>query len=56
MAELFQTTLQNISLHLQNIYEEGELERSGTHKEFLLLRREGARDVRRPNAHPHLHD
>ena len=47
MAELFQTTQQNISLHLQNIYEEGELEPEATHKDFLSVRREGKRDVRR---------
>lgn len=47
MAELFQTTQQNISLHLQNIYEEGELERGATHKESLLVRQEGARSVQR---------
>ena len=47
MADLFQTTQQNISLHLQNIYEEGELGLSATHKEFLSVRREGKRDVQR---------
>ena len=47
MAELFQTTQQNVSLHLQNIYEEGELERGATHKEFLSVRREGRRAVQR---------
>jgi hypothetical protein len=47
MAELFQTTQQNISLHLQNIYEEGELTLAATHKEFLSVRREGSRDVQR---------
>lgn len=47
MAELFQTTQQNISLHLQNIYEEGELLPEATHKEVLLVRREGSRDVQR---------
>lgn len=48
MADLFQTTQQNISLHLQNIYEEGELPQSeATHKEFLSVRREGSRDVQR---------
>ncbi|MFH1476416.1 MAG: restriction endonuclease subunit S [Verrucomicrobiota bacterium] len=41
MAELFQTTQQNISLHLRNIYEEGELRCEATHKEFLSVRREG---------------
>ena len=47
MAELFQTTQQNISLHLQNIYEEGELQPEATHKEFLSVRREGSRDIQR---------
>jgi hypothetical protein len=47
LAELFQTTQQNISLHLQNIYEEGELQPEATHKEFLSVRREGNRDVQR---------
>jgi hypothetical protein len=47
MAELFQTTQQNVSLHLQNIYEEGELEPGATHKEYLLVQREGSRDVQR---------
>jgi hypothetical protein len=47
MAELFQTTQQNISLHLHNIYEEGELQQASTHKEFLSVRREGAREVSR---------
>ena len=46
-AELFQTTQQNISLHLQNIFAEGELERGATHKESLSVRREGARPVQR---------
>jgi hypothetical protein len=45
MAELFQTTQQNISLHLQNVYEEGELLPEATHKEGLLVRREGSRDA-----------
>jgi hypothetical protein len=47
LAELFQTTQQNISLHLQNIFEEGELTAAATHKEFLSVRREGNRDVQR---------
>jgi hypothetical protein len=46
MAELFQTTQQNVSLHLQNIYEEGELQRGATHKEVLLVRPEGNRHLR----------
>jgi hypothetical protein len=47
MAELFRTTQQNISQHLRNIYEEGELQQQATHKEFLSVRREGARGVSR---------
>ena len=47
MAELFQTTQQSISLHLQNIYAEGELLLEATHKESLLVRKEGTRSARR---------
>ena len=47
MAELFETTQQNISLHLQNIFEEGELRPQATHKEFLSVRQEGSRQVSR---------
>lgn len=54
MAELFQTTQQNISLHIQNIYEEAELDPATTHKDYLLVRREGDRDVRREVAHYNL--
>jgi hypothetical protein len=54
MAELFQTSQQNISLHLQNIYEEGELIAEATHKDFLLVRQEGARRVSRKVDHYNL--
>jgi hypothetical protein len=54
MANLFQTTQQNISLHLQNIFEEGELDRSATHKECLSVRQEGARQVSRAIDHYNL--
>ncbi|KFJ92507.1 virulence RhuM family protein [Ectopseudomonas oleovorans] len=47
LAELFQTTQQNVSQHIRNIYDEGELEPAATHKKFLSVRREGSRDVRR---------
>ena len=47
MAELFQTTQQNISQHIRNIFEEGELTSEATHKKFLSVRREGKRDIRR---------
>ncbi len=45
MAELFQTIKQNISFHIRNIYEEGELVPKTTVKEFLTVRREGEREV-----------
>ena len=47
MAELFNTTKQNISLHIQNIYEEGELSAEATVKIFLTVQKEGNREVRR---------
>jgi len=47
LAELFQTTPQNITLHLKNIYAEGELKESATCKDFLQVRWEGARQVKR---------
>jgi len=37
MAELFQTTKQNISLHIRNIYEEGELQEISTVKDYLTV-------------------
>lgn len=54
IAELFQTSQQNVSLHLLNIYEEGELDQEATHKDFLLVRHEGGREVRRSIAHYNL--
>jgi len=47
MAELFQTTIPNINLHLKNIYEEGELDEFSTIKDFLIVRQEGKRRVKR---------
>ncbi len=47
IAELFQTTIPNVSMHIRNIYEEGELTPEATIKKFLTVRREGSRDVRR---------
>lgn len=47
MAELFQTTKQNISFHIQNIYEEEELEPDRTVKKYLTVRSEGNREVKR---------
>jgi hypothetical protein len=47
MAELFQTTVPNINIHLKNIFEEGELELSRTIKDFLTVRLEGKREIKR---------
>jgi len=47
MAKLFQTTQQNISQHILNIYEEEELTPEATHKKFLSVRIEGKREVKR---------
>ncbi|MBW1892374.1 MAG: virulence RhuM family protein [Deltaproteobacteria bacterium] len=47
MAELFQTTVPNINIHLKSIYEEEELAEGATIKDFLIVQREGAREVNR---------
>ncbi len=47
MAELFQTTVPNISMHLRNIFEEGELRPEATVQNHLTVRQEGARQVSR---------
>ena len=48
MAELFDATKQNISLHLKNIFEDGELDPAATVKESLTVQIEGGREVQRP--------
>lgn len=48
MADLFQTTVPNINLHIKNILSEGELTEAATIKDYLIVRSEGARQVRRP--------
>ena len=47
MAELFQTSPQNITIHIRNIYDEGELQKNPTCKEYLQVQQEGSRIVRR---------
>jgi hypothetical protein len=47
MAELYQTTPQNITIHIGNIFEEGELILEATCKEYLQVRQEGNREVQR---------
>ena len=47
MVELFQTTKQNVSLHINNIFKEGELTPVSTVKEYLTVQQEGKRTVQR---------
>lgn len=47
MAELFDCTTDNISLHLRNIYKEGELSKFATSEEFSVVQQEGSRNVTR---------
>lgn len=47
MTKLFETTKQNISLHINNIYKDEELDKTSTVKEFLTVRKEGNRTVSR---------
>ena len=47
MAKLFDCSTDNISLHLKNIYNDGELDEISTAEEFSVVQREGNRDVRR---------
>ena len=47
MAELFQTTKQNISQHVKKVFEEKELEPCSTVKQYLTVQAEGGRDVQR---------
>lgn len=54
MAELFQTTPQNITLHIKSIYAEGELSEAATCKEYLQVQQEGKRQVKRSLKHYNL--
>lgn len=47
MAELFQRTPQNITIHIRNAYHEGEIEKAGTCKDYLQVQKEGTRHVTR---------
>ena len=54
MADLFQTTISNINMHIKNIYEEGELIEEATIKDFLIVQKEGNRNVKRSLTHYNL--
>ena len=47
MVQLFNSTKQNISLHIGNIFREGELQKEATVKEYLTVQTEGGRQVAR---------
>lgn len=48
LAELFQTSVPNINIHIKNVLAEGELNSEATIKDDLIVRSEGSRQVRRP--------
>lgn len=54
MADLFQTSVPNINLHLKAIYAEAELDAGATIKSHLTVRSEGSRQVSRPVLHYNL--
>lgn len=54
IAELYQTTPQNITLHIKNIYEEDELKEEATCKNYLQVQKEGEREVKRNAKHYNL--
>ncbi len=51
IAEIYDTTQQNIDQHIKNIYEDDELAVNSTYKKYLLVRTEGNRQVER-NIYP----
>jgi prophage maintenance system killer protein len=54
MSEVFDTTPENILMHLRNIFQDSELEESATTKDFLVVRTEGKRQVERKLKHYNL--
>ncbi len=54
MAKLYGTTKNNISIHLKNIFNEGELEKNATVKKILTVQKEGTREVKRSIEHYNL--
>ncbi len=54
IAEIYDTTQQNICQHIEGIYKHKELQSEATHKKFLLVQKEGNRDVKREVSHYNL--
>ena len=51
IAQMYNTTPQNITMHIRNIYEDGELDEDSTCKEFLQVQTEGTRLIKRNKKH-----
>lgn len=54
IANIYKTTQENISMHIKNIYKDGELQEISTNKKFLLVQKEGNRNVKRNIDHYNL--
>ena len=54
LAELFQTSVANINMHIKNVFDDGELLAEATIQDFLIVRQEGSRQVQRMVAHYNL--
>ncbi len=54
LSLVYNTTQQNVSQHILSIYADNELDEESTHKKFLLVRKEGARNVNRNIDHYNL--
>ena len=54
LAMIYDTTQENISMHISGIYKDAELDANRTYKKFLLVRQEGVRQVKRNIDHYNL--
>ena len=54
IADLFQTTVPNVNMHIKNVLQEGELDKVSTIKDFLIVQKEGKRNVKRTVEHYNL--
>ncbi|MFN8625770.1 MAG: RhuM family protein [Candidatus Binatia bacterium] len=54
MAEIFDTSTDNVGLHLKNVFSEGELDESATTEDYSVVQTEGRRSVRRSVRHYNL--
>ncbi len=54
MAQLFNSSIPNISMHIQRIYDEDELQRASTIQDFLIVQTEGERSIQRSLTHYNL--